>query len=448
MSSACDAGGPSQESDDEPAPRELFATAPAQAPIKQLALGRAHGCSLDAAISGVLCWGDNTSGQTDVPWLLKPTFVAAGGDVSCAIASGRVKCWGDNKHRQRVVPRSLRKATQVAVGGAHVCALSAADSVRCWGDNSHGQLDVPPLEDVQSIVAGARHSCALAADGVVCWGDNSLGQLDVPALESPTQIAAGGDHGCAIDAGKVVCWGGDAAALRDEIPTVNEPSVIATGSAHACVLDADGVQCWGDPAAGDLTPRELTRTTQLAVGGGDGLAHACARHQQGVACWGDDSLGQTEYDGKPLHVLYHSESDIAAPPSLVWDILMDLDGYPEWNPYTIAMKSTLKIGDPMVMKVKMSPLITLEQTEHIRVLEPGHKVCWGIETTTPELNSGERCQWLEPLPNGGTRYVTEDLIEGLLNPVVSTLFGSDVGNGFDGVAASLKAYAEAKHNKP
>ncbi|HEY6878318.1 MAG TPA: RCC1 domain-containing protein, partial [Polyangiales bacterium] len=136
LSSACGEGGPSTESD-ELAPRELFATAPAPAPIKQLALGRAHGCSLDAAISGVLCWGDNASGQTDVPWLFKPTFIAAGGNLSCAVANGKVKCWGDNTHRQRVVPRSLRKATQVAVGGAHVCALTAADTVRCWGDNTY-----------------------------------------------------------------------------------------------------------------------------------------------------------------------------------------------------------------------------------------------------------------------------------------------------------------------
>jgi hypothetical protein len=73
------------------------------------------------------------------------------------------------------------------------------------------------------------------------------------------------------------------------------------------------------------------------------------------------------------------------------------------------------------------------------------RVCWGIDTDTPELNSGERCQWLEPLPDGGTRYVTEDLIEGTLNPLVSVLFGEDVRVGFDGVASGLKARAEALH---
>jgi hypothetical protein len=410
--------------------------------VKQVVLGRAHGCSLDPGISGVICWGDNQRGQANVPLLFDPRFVAAGGDVSCAIDGGSVNCWGDNSRRQLNVPWGLGRAVQLAVGGAHVCALDTAGAVRCWGDNRFGQLNVPSLRGVRSVVAGARHSCALSASGVRCWGDNSLRQLNVPALVTPEQLAAGAFHNCAIDAGKVVCWGGDVPALLSAIPRVSAPSAIAAGRSHSCVLDAAGVRCWGDPRL-DLTPRELTRPQQLAVGGGDGLAHACARHLQGVTCWGDDSLGQTEYDGFPWHVLYRSEAEIDAPPDVVWGVLVDLGAYPLWNPYTIAMRSTLRVGDPMVMTVKMNELITIEQTEHIRVLEAGHKVCWGIETDTPEFNSGERCQWLEPLPGGGTRYITEDLIEGLANPLVLGLFDGDLQRGFDGVAAGLKARAEA-----
>jgi hypothetical protein len=230
--------------------------------------------------------------------------------------------------------------------------------------------------------------------------------------------------------------------VLDKIPAVQDPSVIATGPTHACALDAKGVQCWGDVVSGDLTPRELTMTTQLAVGGGDGWAHACARHLQGVACWGADNFKQASYDGGPLHILHRSESNIHAPAEKVWSVIMDLDKYPDWNPYTIGMKSTLQIGDAMVMQVKMSELLTIEQTEYIRVLEQAHKVCWGIDTDTPEFNSGERCQWLEPLPDGGTHYVSEDLIEGTANPLVTGLFGDAVQNGFDAVAVALKKRCE------
>jgi hypothetical protein len=409
---------------------------------KQLAVGNAHGCSLDAAISGVLCWGDNRHGQASVPVLTAPTFVAAGGDTTCAIDSGAVRCWGDNSHGQLREPSGLLSATSVAVGEGHVCALSGSSIVRCWGDDSAGQTRVPELSRVRSLVAGAKHTCALTETGVACWGDNSNHQLDVPDLGDPSDLAAGGNHSCAIDDGKVVCWGGDSQALREKLPAISAPRAITTSATHSCVLDSQGVKCWGDGENGDIHPPELTNTTQVVVGGGVGPAFACARHLQGVQCWGDESLKQTHYDGGPLHVLHHSESTIDAPQKRVWQVILDLGRYPDWNPYTIAMDSTLQVGAAMNMTVKMEPLITLQQTEYIRVIEEGHKICWGINTTSPDFNAGERCQWLEEAKGGGTRYVTEDLIEGTGNPLVAALFGNDVQVGFDAVAVALKRRAE------
>lgn len=410
-------------------------------PVKQLALGSAHGCSLEPAISGVLCWGDDSLGQATVPTLIEPRAIAAGGNVSCAITATGARCWGDDSSGQLDAPLGLGDAVLLAVGDAHVCALTDDDEVRCWGDNFFGQLDVPDLRNIRTLTAGARHTCAIADGDVVCWGDDANAQLTPPELDDPQLIAAGGDHTCAIAGGEIRCWGGASDALLNDAPSVQSPRQIATATSHACVLDYDGVHCWGEGT--DLKPRELTKAMQIAVGGGDGFGHACARHLQGIACWGDNRLAQLDYDGEPLHVLHRAESEIDADAEKIWNVLMDLDSYPLWNPYTIAMESTLQIGDPMNMTVKMSELVTLDQTEYIRVLEDGHKVCWGIDTSTPEFNSGERCQWLEPLADGRTRYVTEDLIEGTANPLVSALFGDDVEQGFEKLAVALKEHVES-----
>jgi alpha-tubulin suppressor-like RCC1 family protein len=84
------------------------------------------------------------------------------------------------------------KVKAIALGDAHVCALTATGGVRCWGDDEYGQLgtpyvavngkdytsgDVPPstdvLEGVQAIAAQAGHTCALMnTGGVRCWGSN------------------------------------------------------------------------------------------------------------------------------------------------------------------------------------------------------------------------------------------------------------------------------------
>lgn len=423
----------------------LNACNPPLLPVKQISAGRAHACALDSNIDGLRCWGDNSRGQTSVPTLTSPRFVAAGGDVSCAIANSVVQCWGSNDDALLEVP-ALSSPTAVAVGDRHACAITSS-GVTCWGDNSHGQLDVPAMTGVKSISAGAAHTCAIATGGVVCWGDDSQGQTTVPAVTGVKQIAAGAYHNCVIDNADVTCWGGDIPELLDNVPATTAPKAIASGRYHSCVTDASRVQCWGDAAiANGLAPRDLTNVSQLVVGGGDGHAHACVRHQQGVACWGDNNSGQTSYDGLPYHIVYRAQSDIDAPPDVVWAALMDLASYPLWNPFTIEMDSTLQLGAAMNMKVKMSELIILDQTEYIRVLTPNYKACWGINTNTPELNTGERCQWLEPLPNGGTRYITEDLIEGTQTPTVISLFGDSLQSGFDGVASGLKAYVEANYS--
>jgi len=414
--------------------------------VKQISAGNAHACALDSDIDGVRCWGDNSQGQTSVPTLTKPRFVTTGGDVSCAIANNVVRCWGSNADRLLDIP-ALTSPTAVAIGDHHACAITST-GVSCWGDNSKAQFNVPTLTGIKSISAGANHTCVTTTDGVSCWGDNSFGQTAVPALSGVKQLAAGGDHNCVIDSSGVKCWGGEISNLLESIPITTQPKVIASGRYHSCVTDADGVQCWGDDTiANNLLPRDFTNVTQLVVGGGDNHAHACVQHQQGIVCWGDNNKSQTDYNGLPYHIVYRAEADINAPPEFVWSVLMDLDGYPQWNPFTIAMNSPLEVGAAMNMKVKMSDLLILDQTEYIRVLTPHYKACWGINTTTPELNSGERCQWLEQLENGGTRYITEDLIEGTQTPTVTSLFDSSLQSGFDGVASGLKEYVEANYSR-
>jgi len=91
---------------------------------------------------------------------------------------------------------SVSKATSIAAGYFHTCALSTTGAVYCWGNNVWGQLGnnsttdshVPVqvagvggtgfLSGIASIAAGYFHTCAVSTTGAVyCWGDNVYGQL-------------------------------------------------------------------------------------------------------------------------------------------------------------------------------------------------------------------------------------------------------------------------------
>jgi len=148
-----------------------------------------------------------------------------------------------------------------------------------------------------------------------------------------------------------------------------------------------------------------------------------------------------------------SEADIDAPRELVWSILVDLPRYSEWNPFNVRMESTLQIGAPVEMRVRMMGGLFRyvpggwyqRQVEYVRSLEPGRKVCWGDDTIAGGRVTALRCQWLEDLPGGRTRYVNEDDIGGPLAQVVVRFFGSSMQVGFDRTAEALKARAEAAH---
>lgn len=142
---------------------------------------------------------------------------------------------------------------------------------------------------------------------------------------------------------------------------------------------------------------------------------------------------------------FRAEIEIDAPASRVWDVLVDLPKYGEWNPFTVSMKSALTIGGPIDMRVRMSRWhITIPQREEVREVRapegtsPGRLV-WGA--TMPGVIA-QRVQTVTPLGEGRSRYVTEDTIGGALGSLVFSMFGGSLDDGFGGVARELKRRAE------
>jgi hypothetical protein len=139
-----------------------------------------------------------------------------------------------------------------------------------------------------------------------------------------------------------------------------------------------------------------------------------------------------------------SEIEIDAPPDEVFDILVDLERYPEWNPFTPRVESTLEIGDPVHLHTRLrigKPLML--QVEYVTANERPSELCWGADIGARFLIRADRCQVLTPLDAGRTRYVCTDEIRGWLSPLVMLLHRDNMQRGFDDCARALKARAEA-----
>jgi hypothetical protein len=190
------------------------AGADAAAPIAnvdQISSGGRHMCFVSAG--NVYCWGDNTSGELGTgdtighPYPVQVTanlpsnvsFVGAGADQSCAVASGNVFCWGADTYNTE--------------GDPYVDA-SVCNSNYCQ------PLPVP----VQAALAD--------------------GGLTHTPLAGVTALAIGDDFACAVGTGKAVqCWGtatGTPVLVAEAVPFVNPQAINGVPSGPVTSLSAQG----------------------------------------------------------------------------------------------------------------------------------------------------------------------------------------------------------------
>ncbi len=217
---------------------------------------------------GETCDGTNLGGQTCA---LQGFW---GGSLSCAdCVMGSAGCL---------------RATRVAGGEEHTCALDQFGQAWCWGSRTAGALgdgalsgmalqpvavDMPPGVTFSELCAGVNFSCALDAAGAAwCWGSNSSGQLgtgdpwgaSIPMAVAMTPgvsfvaIGCGNYHTCALDSvGRISCWGsnaygtlGDGTQVAKDTPQLlTVPSTfthLTVGPHHNCAItDTGDLFCWG-----------------------------------------------------------------------------------------------------------------------------------------------------------------------------------------------------------
>ncbi len=141
------------------------------------------------------------------------------------------------------------------------------------------------------------------------------------------------------------------------------------------------------------------------------------------------------------HVLRSDPVTIDAPIEAAWRVLAAVEDYGEWNPFTPSVKTDLKMGSRVDMRVQMGP-IRLKQTEIVCAVEPPRLLAWYTTMGARFLLHAVREQRLEALSEKQCRYITTDAFTGILTPLVAGLAGRTVERGFNSVAQGLKQRAE------
>jgi hypothetical protein len=147
---------------------------------------------------------------------------------------------------------------------------------------------------------------------------------------------------------------------------------------------------------------------------------------------------------KPGNIVSSIRVEIEAPASVVWQVLTDLDRYSEWNSFCPGIRSTLRIGDPVVMTVKAPNSDQLSTAiEHLIEFEPEQLLSWEARVGKNGAVVARRDQYIESLAPARSAYFTTDVFFGLGADALMRDIGAWAKAGFDDVARGLKKQAEA-----
>jgi uncharacterized membrane protein len=132
--------------------------------------------------------------------------------------------------------------------------------------------------------------------------------------------------------------------------------------------------------------------------------------------------------------------DVAAPARHVWDVLVDVERWPEWTDSVTSVRllggGPLAVGSRVELSQPRIPTGTYTVTE----LEPGSVFVWEQRQPGSTVSAHHVCT---PLPDGGTRVELRVVMVGVIGRVVGRLYRRLTERYLAMEVTGLKARAES-----
>jgi len=113
-----------------------------------------------------------------------------------------------------------------------------------------------------------------------------------------------------------------------------------------------------------------------------------------------------------------TEIEFDATPQEVWDVLVDLPAYADWNPFMKKIQGEPKTGAKL--EVRMEPEGERAMTFRPTVLtaEPGRELKWLGHLLVPGIFDGEHRWLIEEIGPGRVRFTQSERFGGILVPLL------------------------------
>ena len=137
-----------------------------------------------------------------------------------------------------------------------------------------------------------------------------------------------------------------------------------------------------------------------------------------------------------------TEIEIQAAAEKVWDILMDFQSYPEWNPFIKKIQGTASLSERLIVQLQLPGKKPMVFKPRVKVLEPAQEFRWLGHFVLPGIFDGEHIFQIEPAEQGISRFIQQEEFRGILVPLFMRSIRTSTLAGFLAMNEALKQRAE------
>lgn len=139
----------------------------------------------------------------------------------------------------------------------------------------------------------------------------------------------------------------------------------------------------------------------------------------------------------------HTEIEIKAPASKVWEILMDFEKYPEWNPFIKSIKGDPTEGGRLEISLQLPESKAMKFKPRVLASKANSEFRWLGHLIIPGLFDGEHKFRLKEKEGGTTKFVQCEDFKGFLLPLFWKKINTKTLQAFGQMNTALKERAES-----
>ena len=133
---------------------------------------------------------------------------------------------------------------------------------------------------------------------------------------------------------------------------------------------------------------------------------------------------------------------IASSREAVWEVLMDFEAYPEWNPFVTTISGQPVAGKRLDVTLQNPGGKTMDISPIVTAADENSQFSWLGKFGAKGIFDGHHHFQIEPITNGSVRFTQSEEFSGILIPVLWKMLDSKTRAGFEAMNTALKDRVE------